>query len=159
MLSSSGASLWSWQGSIAPDALSILIWFLCSSPTTLSYWRAPIAWYTLTVTQKSQIHIITKAQSVGCEPASQALTKVTVWPSSGSTIAPTQCDGYIAQSRTYTDFHNRAFTVLIIVFEPRCMISVAISSDCNIDDLYWSRSNTWWLSMRTRSFLCKITHK
>ena len=57
-------------------------------------------------------------------------------------------------SSAHTDFHARAFTVLVWVVTVLNRFMVA-SSDCNVDDLYLSRSNTWWLSMRIRSLPSK----
>ena len=56
----------------------------------------------------------------------------------GSTIAPTQCDGLVTLGkccpvqRAHTEFHDRAFTVLVIVLEPHYVDYIVASSGCNM---------------------------
>ena len=162
-MSSSGVSLRSWD-QLYSTFNSILPMMHCHTdlcvlvPTTLSCWRV---WSSNTHKKKAKKKTKAKAAKLGCA-CWQALSLAVAWESSGSTIAPTQHDGLVTLVKccpfsAHTDFHNRAFTESLLSLSHFDRFIVA-GSDCNVDDIYRSRSNTWWLSMCIRSLqTCQVT--
>ena len=117
---------------------SWLIWFPSSSPTTLFYWRA-IAWSSLTrVAEAARLWDLHSGHPRAQMDCHYHCFNSVWWISN------------VAQLHAYRLPQQSFYCSWATLYR--------FSSDCNVDNLYRSCSNTWWLNMRIRMLPWKITH-